>query len=45
MSCFSQAWKDWLGTDNPYAAEDRKMLRADGGRYMNLIGIVGTRAK
>lgn len=45
MSCFSQAWKDWLGTDNPYAAEDRKMLQADGGRYMNLIGIVGTRAK
>ena len=45
MSCFSQAWKDWLGTDNPYAAEDRKMLQADGGRYMNLIGIVGTRSK
>ena len=45
MSCFSQAWKDWLETDNPYAAGDRKMLQADGGRYMNLIGIVGTRAK
>lgn len=45
MSCFSQAWKDWLGTDNPYAAEDRKMLRADGGRYMNLIGIIGKRSE
>lgn len=41
MSCFSQAWADWLSTDNPYAAGDRKMLQADGGRYMNLIGIVG----
>ena len=37
--------KDWLGTDNPYAAEDRKMLRADGGRYMNLIGIIGKRSE
>ena len=45
MSCFSQAWKDWLGTDNPYAAEDREMLRADGGRYMNLIGIIGKRSE
>ena len=45
MSCFSQAWEDWLETDNPYAAGDRKMLQADGGRYMNLIGIVGTRSK
>ena len=45
MSCFSQAWNDWLGTDNPYAAEDRKMLRADGGRYMNLIGIIGKRSE
>ena len=44
MSCFSQAWKDWLGTDNPYAAGDRKMLQADADGTLNLIGIVGTHA-
>ena len=41
MNCFENAWKDWLQTDNPYAIEDRKMLQADGGRYMNLIGVTG----
>lgn len=42
MSCFDEAWKDWLETDNPYAVEDRAMMSADNGRYMNLIGITGT---
>ena len=42
MSCFDQAWADWLATDNPYAVEDRAMIRTDNGRFMNLIGITGT---
>ncbi len=41
MTCFKQAWDDWLSTDNPYAKEDRKMIRADNGRYMNIIGVTG----
>lgn len=42
MSCFDDAWKDWLESDNPYAIEDRAMMSTDNGRYMNLIGITGT---
>ena len=42
MKCFRRAWEDWLRTENPYAAGDRAMLQADGGRYMNLIGMTGT---
>lgn len=42
MSCFDDAWKDWLESDNPYAVEDRVMMSTDNGRYMNLIGITGT---
>lgn len=42
MACFGRAWTDWLACGNPYAAEDRPMMTADAGRYMNLIGISGT---
>lgn len=40
--CFEQAWKDWLSTDNPYAKEDVAMMKADGGRYMNIVAMTGT---
>jgi cyclopropane fatty-acyl-phospholipid synthase-like methyltransferase len=41
MTCFDRAWGDWMSTENPYAVEDRKMIAADSGRYMNLISITG----
>jgi cyclopropane fatty-acyl-phospholipid synthase-like methyltransferase len=41
MTCFNRAWGDWLSTENPYAIEDRKMMAADKGSYMNLISITG----
>ena len=41
MNCFKRAWDEWLCTDNPYAIEDRKMMKADNDRYMNFIGITG----
>lgn len=41
MECFSEAWSDWLNTDNPYAIEDREMIKTDNGRYMNIIGVTG----
>ena len=41
MACFDSAWGDWLSTENPYAIEDRKMMAADNGRYMNFIAITG----
>jgi cyclopropane fatty-acyl-phospholipid synthase-like methyltransferase len=43
MTCFDQAWGDWLSTENPYAIQDRKMMAADEGRYMNLVSITGKR--
>ncbi|GAB6089384.1 SAM-dependent methyltransferase [Spirochaeta dissipatitropha] len=45
MQCFNQAWADWLETGNEYAIEDRGMIAADKGRYMNLLAIHGTLAK
>ncbi len=42
MECFDEAWSDWLATDNPYAVDDRAMIKTDNGRFMNLIGITGT---
>ncbi|UII56585.1 methyltransferase domain-containing protein [Cytobacillus spongiae] len=41
MEGFDEAWKDWLGTENPYAIEDRAMVAVDNGRFMNLISVVG----
>ena len=41
MACFDEAWSDWLNTDNPHAITDRDMIKIDGGRYMNLIAIIG----
>ena len=41
MTCFDDAWRDWLATDNPYAIGDRAMMAADAGRYMNLIALTG----
>ena len=41
MSCFKEAWDEWLSTDNPFAVEDRKMIGTDNGRYMNILGITG----
>ncbi|MGI6029904.1 MAG: SAM-dependent methyltransferase [Eubacteriales bacterium] len=41
LACFDGAWRDWLSCENPYAVEDRAMMKADGGKYMNLIGITG----
>ena len=35
MQSFDEAWKDWLSTDNKYAIQDRAMIKADNGRYMN----------
>lgn len=41
MKCFNEAWDSWLATDNPYAVEDVELLKADSGKYLNLIGIKG----
>ena len=41
MKCFNEAWDSWLATDNPYAVNDIELLKADNGKFLNLIGIKG----
>lgn len=41
MQGFDEAWQDWLITENKHAIGDRAMIKADNGRFMNLISIVG----
>lgn len=41
MKCNTEAWNDWLNTDNPYAIEDKEMMNADNGRFMTTLSISG----
>ncbi len=41
MKCFDEAWQSWLSCDNPYAAKDIELLKADNGKFLNLISIKG----
>lgn len=41
LGCFEEAWGDWLALDNEYAVADRDMMKADGGKYMNILSITG----
>ncbi|MEG1641718.1 MAG: hypothetical protein RR272_01275 [Synergistaceae bacterium] len=41
LECFDESWRDWLTCDNPYAVEDREMMRADGGKYMVFFKVTG----
>ena len=39
MKCFNKAWENWFATDNTYAKENIELLKADKGKFLNLIGI------
>ena len=39
MDCFSEAWDDWLATDNQYANSDRKHFEAIIKPYTCFVGI------
>lgn len=43
MDCTNKAWSDWLAADNPIAKQDIDMMKADNGKYLNLISITGKR--
>lgn len=43
MECTDRAWSDWLAADNPIAKQDIEMMKADNGKYLNLISITGKR--
>ena len=40
MSCCKQAWDEWLSSYNPYAQEDVEMMKAENGKYFNLIQMI-----
>lgn len=39
----TEAWSDWLTSDNEYAISDREMIKAEGGRYFNFVGLTARR--
>lgn len=41
MKCNKEAWENWLNTDNPYAIEDKEMMKVDNDRYMTIFSISG----
>jgi len=43
MNCFSKAWEEWLLCDNDYARDNIALLKADDGKYMNLISLIATK--
>jgi len=43
MDCTDTAWSDWLASDNPIAKRDIDMMKAENGKYLNLISITGKR--
>lgn len=43
MDSFRRAWDDWLKCDNPYAKGDIPMMRAEGGKYYNLVQMTARR--
>ena len=40
MLCFKQAWDEWLTGYHPVVAEDIKMMKAENGKYYNLIQLI-----
>ena len=40
MACFSQVWSEWLTSGHPVAAEDVKMMEAEGGKSFNFIQLI-----
>jgi cyclopropane fatty-acyl-phospholipid synthase-like methyltransferase len=43
MKCCREAWDDWLLCDNEYARRDIDMMKAEGGKYFNIVYISATR--
>lgn len=43
LLCFQAAWRDWLTCDNEYARRDIEMMKAEAGKYFNLVAITATK--
>ena len=40
MACCREAWEEWLTGYHPVVAEDVKMMKAEGGKYFNLVQLL-----
>jgi len=40
MESNEEVWNDWLATENEYALNDRKSMKAGGGKYLNFVAII-----
>jgi cyclopropane fatty-acyl-phospholipid synthase-like methyltransferase len=40
MACCKQSWDEWLASPSPYAVEDVEMMKAEGGKYFNLVQLI-----
>ena len=40
MLCCKQAWEEWLTSSNPYAVDDREMMKAESGKYFNFVQLI-----
>ena len=38
--CCKQAWDEWLESHNPYAQGDIAMMKAENGKYYNIVQII-----
>ena len=44
LNCCEEAWKDWLSCDNEHARSDIEMIKAEDGKFFNLVSLYATRA-
>ena len=42
LTCYKEAWNDWLSCNNKHAISDIEMMKAENGKYFNLVSINGT---
>lgn len=40
MACCRQAWDEWLSAYHPVVAGDREMMKAENGKYFNLVQLI-----
>lgn len=43
MKSHAKAWEDWLACDNEFAKRDIDMMKAEGGKYFDTIGITAVK--
>ncbi|WP_424245840.1 cyclopropane fatty-acyl-phospholipid synthase-like methyltransferase [Elusimicrobium posterum] len=42
LKSHTEAWQQWLKCDNPYSKRDIDMIKTEGGKYFNTVGLIAT---